>query len=415
MATPIPTPEPVSTRGMKNQVRIRGPKPDVSFPCNSLNQMERLLAEHIEKCHDGRLIPETVYAQFIFDSAVVLEITDLSDGIRDHFPHLAAIESQEGTGTLTVPAAVAPADDAKTKLRRQRAVGRVILKSISKVDGFNYSEKEAWDTKHADGYRFKYLCRDSLQNKERSTSKKDKGLNASAVVPPPGTEVSIEQSPSNGKLDIAKIPSNDCKGSIFVKFSQSQQILDVVYQHFPVHQQAPSNGSMPGSRSDVPSELNGSGPNDSGDPMETTEGASFQPLNSIPHNPFAAITATPVKVKKRKRTAKPVKEIMAEIDSSEVYAEDDYDMDDSAPPLPLVDPNFEPNPDDADFYRPSVVTLVPGQKAPPKKQAARPSYHAASEGSSSGSAYEGKHLKKKQAQKVAPKPKQKAAAVAAVG
>lgn len=262
-------PELVSTRGMKNQVRIRGPKPDVSFQCKSLNQMETLLQSHIETCYEGRLIPETVYAQFIFDSAVVLQITDLSDGMRDHFPHLAAHESEDEPGLLRVPEAVAPADDAKTKLRRQRAVGRVILKSISSVDGFNYFEKEAWDTKHQDGYRFKYLCRDSFQNKDRSATK-TRGSNASTLIPPTSAEASGEQSPGKreshlllsiafGRLivivDPTRTPTYDCKGSIFVKFSQSQQIVDVVYQHFPVHRQAPSKDSMPGSRSDVPSEL----------------------------------------------------------------------------------------------------------------------------------------------------------------
>jgi hypothetical protein len=262
-------PEPVSTRGMKNQVRIRGPKPDVSFQCKSLNQMETLLQSHIETCYEGRLIPETVYAQFIFDSAVVLQITDLSDGMRDHFPHLAAHESEDEPGLLRVPEAVAPADDAKTKLRRQRAVGRVILKSISSVDGFNYFEKEAWDTKHQDGYRFKYLCRDSFQNKDRSANK-NRGSGASILIPPTSAEASAEQSPGKRKallqltvandlliliVDAARLPTYDCKGSIFVKFSQSQQIVDVVYQHFPVHRQAPSKDSMPGSRSDVPSDL----------------------------------------------------------------------------------------------------------------------------------------------------------------
>jgi hypothetical protein len=144
--------------------------------------------------------------------------------------------------------------------------------------------------------------------------------------------------------------------------------------------------------------------------MDTTEPISYQAPGTLPHNPFGGAGTPPLKVKKRKRAAKPSRESMMEVDSSEVYAEDDYDMDEQAPPLPLVDPNFEPDPGDADFYRPSVVTIIPGQKAP-KKQAARPSYQrAASEGSSSGSAYEGKHLKKKSAQKSGPKPKQKAAA-----
>jgi hypothetical protein len=192
-------PEPVSTRGMKNQVRIRGPKPDVSFQCKSLDQLESLLQGRIEQCYEGRSMPETVYAQFIFDSSVVLQIRDLSDGMRDHFPQLAAHASEEEPGLLSVPDAVAPADDAKSKLKRQRAVGRVILKSIQHVDGFKYFEKEAWDTKHSDGYRFKYLCRDSFQNKDRSANK-SRGSNVSTFIPPPpSVEASADQSPGKGK------------------------------------------------------------------------------------------------------------------------------------------------------------------------------------------------------------------------
>jgi hypothetical protein len=191
-------PEAVSTRGMKNQVRIRGPKPDVSFQCKSLDELETLLQGRIEQCHEGRQVPETVYAQFIFDSTVVLQIKDLSDGMRDHFPRLATHESEEEPGMLGVPEAVAPADDAKSKLKRQRAVGRVILKSIQHIDGFKYFEKEAWDTKHSDGYRFKYLCRDSFQNKDRSANK-SRGSNASTLIPPTSAEASAEQSPGKGE------------------------------------------------------------------------------------------------------------------------------------------------------------------------------------------------------------------------
>jgi hypothetical protein len=191
-------PEPVSTRGMKNQVRIRGPKPDVSFQCKSLDELEGLLQGRIEQCFGGRLVPETVYAQFIFDSSVVLRIRDLSDGMRDHFPHLAANQSEDEPGLLAVPEAVATAEDAKTKLKRQRAVGRVILKSIQNVDGFKYFEKEAWDTKHSDGYRFKYLCRDSFQNKDRSATK-NRSSNASMIIAPTSAEASAEQSPGTGE------------------------------------------------------------------------------------------------------------------------------------------------------------------------------------------------------------------------
>lgn len=205
-ATPtVQTPEVVSTRGMKNQVRIRGPKPDVSFQCKSLDDLETRLQGHIELCHKDRLIPETVYAQFIFDSSVKLTVTDLSDGMLDHFPQLANFQPQHGPMALSVPDAVATHGDAKSKLKRQRAVGRIILSSVQKVDGFRYFEKEAWDTKHTDGYRFKYLCRDSYQNKDRAANK-SRSSNVSAIIPTNGQEASGGLSP--GKGTVLLLPSD---------------------------------------------------------------------------------------------------------------------------------------------------------------------------------------------------------------
>jgi hypothetical protein len=253
-------PEAVSSRGMKNQVRIRGPKPTVSFKCESLDQLEVLLKKHIDLCKN-KPIPETVYAQFIFESDVVFKIKDTSDEIRDHFPNIQAPSVENGYNALPVTEAVAQVPDARTKLRRQRAVGRVILRSIQEVDAFNYFEKEAWDTKHADGYRFKYLCKDSYQNKDRANNKARKSLDPASFQPVNGgngsgsggagtADHSGDQSPAKGEVSEwfkkygltppaaespARLPTYDCKGSIFVKFSSSQQMVDVVYQHLPIH------------------------------------------------------------------------------------------------------------------------------------------------------------------------------------
>lgn len=249
-------PEAVSTRGMKNQVRIRGPKPDVCHHANSLDELESLLRKHIDVCK-SKPVTETVYAQFIFDGNVVFQIKDTSDGIREHFPHLQIPQLENSPGPLPVTEAVAQVPDTKTKLRRQRAVGRAILRSITAIDGFSYFEKEAWDTKHADGYRFKYLCKDSYQNKDRALNKVRKSTDAAGFQSingggsGVGGDVSGDQSPAKGtqcygdsekyKLTVhiaespARLPTYDCKGSIFVKFSSSQQIVDVVYQHLPMH------------------------------------------------------------------------------------------------------------------------------------------------------------------------------------
>jgi hypothetical protein len=176
----------VSSRGAKNQVRIRGPKPDVSLQCSSLDNLEELLRGQVEHGLSAK-VPDVVYSEFIFDSSVGLLVEGLPDEWRD------SLAVGDGPTQITVPVAVAQLADAKVKLKRQRAVARGVLKSIQSVDGFKYFEKEAWDTKHNDGYRFKFLCRDSFQNKDRAQNRA-RSSNASAL------EVNIpsgEQSPTS--------------------------------------------------------------------------------------------------------------------------------------------------------------------------------------------------------------------------
>jgi len=130
--------------------------------------------------------------------------------------------------------------------------------------------------------------------------------------------------------------------------------------------------------------------------METTETGQYGTPSSLPPAPAISTGSAPVKGKKRKRIAKPPRESLVEPESSDPD-EEDWDMDNQLPPLPLLSPSWEPDPGDADFFRPSVVTRVPGLKAQ-MKQAVRQSYRAASAdsvGASSGSAYEGKKPKKK--------------------
>jgi hypothetical protein len=252
-----PEVQAVSTRGMKNQVRIRGPKPDVCFQTKSLDEMETLLRKHIEVCKN-KTITETVYAQFLFSKEVTFDIKDTSDGIRDVFPHMQDAKynnlSPGESVPLPVKEAVNQMGDTKIKLKRQRVIGKMLMGCIEKVDGFNYFEKEAWDTKHADGYRFKYICRESYQNKDRAANKPRKSTdpmsfqhtpsNAGTPVPPSAEgEQPGEVSEWFKKHGItppaaespARLPTYDCKGSIFVKFSASQGVVDVVYQHLPVH------------------------------------------------------------------------------------------------------------------------------------------------------------------------------------
>jgi len=159
-------------RGAKNQVRIRGPKPDQIVGCDSLAHLESLLGGQVEESRSAAQ-SDVIYTEFIFGHPVRLRVDNLPEEWRTSLG-----VSAPGPIDVSVQAAVSTLTDAKIKLRRQRAVARQILQSISDVDGFKYFEKEAWDTKHNDGYRFKFLCRDSFQNKDRAQNKV-RGSNAS--------------------------------------------------------------------------------------------------------------------------------------------------------------------------------------------------------------------------------------------
>lgn len=140
--------------------------------------------------------------------------------------------------------------------------------------------------------------------------------------------------------------------------------------------------------------------------METTESGQNGTPIYLPPAPVAATDGAHVKGKKRKRVAKPPRESIVEPESSE---QDDPDWDMDGPPLPLLSPNYEPDPGDGDFHRPSVVTRVPGLKAQMKKAVRKSFNQAASDVSaSSGSDFEGKKPKKKgQKGKVAKKAENK--------
>lgn len=69
--------------------------------------------------------------------------------------------------TLSVLDALQPMPDAKDTMKRQRAISKVCIAAISKVDGFRYSFHNNWKSGEDNAYRFSYYCNDSLLNKDR--------------------------------------------------------------------------------------------------------------------------------------------------------------------------------------------------------------------------------------------------------
>jgi hypothetical protein len=180
-------------------------------------------------------------------------------------------------------------------------------------------------------------------------------------------------------LEFGRLPTYDCKGSIFVKFSASQSILDVVYMHLPVHREPTLAAPIKRSRE---------GPDDFG--LEDEHIAMDVDITpSVPHAPRFSLAAPPTldfddsnpsipRGKRRKRTSLKA-HTYKELDSSDVQDESslngiDTPEDPDLAPLILstfndtrkdwpTSPPRSPDhplwPDDRAFMRPSVVTRVP--------------------------------------------------------
>jgi hypothetical protein len=114
--------------------------------------------------------------------------------------------------SLSILEALAPTQDPKDKMRKQRAIAKCCVDSIQKTDGYRYSFHNCWNSREDDSFRFSYYCNDSLLNKDRAANGKGAKFGKRATK-----------------------PVYDCKGVLSVKFSASKQTLDVFYKHVPVH------------------------------------------------------------------------------------------------------------------------------------------------------------------------------------
>ncbi|KAL1603193.1 hypothetical protein SLS59_004288 [Nothophoma quercina] len=110
---------------------------------------------------------------------------------------------------------------------------RELYRTIEEADGFRYLERHAYNPKTGgDGTRLRYVCQDSLENKDRKANKKKKDS---------GAEDNNENAIPNPDL----IPRYDCGGAIHIKFSIKREAINVVYKHNPIHRdvETRTNGS----------------------------------------------------------------------------------------------------------------------------------------------------------------------------
>jgi hypothetical protein len=113
-------------------------------------------------------------------------------------------------------------DDPDLRAIIQRAASRGLVQRIVNLDGYKYMFNNYWQSRvDGDGMRYSYICRDSLQNKDRFSH-----VPARATTTAPSHR---HPTPRRTK------ESWDCLGSLSIKFSSNANAIIVQYRHAALH------------------------------------------------------------------------------------------------------------------------------------------------------------------------------------
>ncbi|XPS80287.1 hypothetical protein M3J09_012245 [Ascochyta lentis] len=220
----------------------RGVTPDVYYRIPSTESLDGALRNELDK-NASSLIPSDIVTEFVFAVASTITIPVIQQPNLD-----ALIEPQDFAQSIQVEYALCRQSDGKERLKIQRAISKSIVAAIEEADGFKYSERHAYNPKTGgDGARLRYVCQDSLENKDRKANKKKKEENS---------ENDDEAIKTNRDL----IPTYDCGGAIHVKFSIKREAINVVYKHNPIHRDVESRQTNSDSNSGAPETNKGSAP-----------------------------------------------------------------------------------------------------------------------------------------------------------
>ncbi|KAJ4356420.1 glycoside hydrolase 3 [Didymosphaeria variabile] len=202
----------------------RGLKPDVYYRCPSSESLDGALRNEFEK-NAASLIPVDIVTEFVFGKASTITVPVTQQPRLD-----TLFEPADYPQSITVEHALCHGIEGKERLKLQRAIARCFIESIQIIDGFKYTERQAWNKDGADGVRFKYVCLDSLQNRDRKSNGKKKNNN------PEDADSGNNQEMTNG----SRLPMYDCGGAVHVRFSTKREAVNVMYVHNPIHRDVES-------------------------------------------------------------------------------------------------------------------------------------------------------------------------------
>ncbi|KAF2112550.1 hypothetical protein BDV96DRAFT_152259 [Lophiotrema nucula] len=212
----------------------RGLQPDVYYRCPTSDSLDGALRNEIERSAQS-LIPVEICTEFVFGAGSTITLLPTQQ------PNLDGLGIQpSGLPQLTtVNHALCDGIEGKDRLKIQRAVARCFIETIQAIDRFKYAERQALNKDGTDGVRFKYVCSDSLQNRDRKNNVKKK-------------QEDLENGDGKRKRyrPSQALPTYDCGGAIHIKFSLKREAINVVYKHNPIHRDVESrnaneeNGSL---------------------------------------------------------------------------------------------------------------------------------------------------------------------------
>ncbi|GAW18209.1 hypothetical protein ANO14919_076830 [Xylariales sp. No.14919] len=200
---------------------LSAPRPNTT--CSSVedlqSQLHQLLAA---KTTDTRA--EHVSPSFELLSHTAFQIpADTENSATDNpDPDQNPAQSQQVPITRTIIASETVQNQPVDDPILQKAVAKHISNAIGAVDSSAWTVRQV--TRGAQGWRFTYICKDSLQAWNRANAKN------------PDRPVIASHSGSGGfdPINLSR-PAFDCRGTLTIAFSKSSRSIIAKYEHTPLH------------------------------------------------------------------------------------------------------------------------------------------------------------------------------------
>jgi hypothetical protein len=158
-------PPPVWTNQNPPLPRGRAPKDPnartAKYNCNSIQDLESSLRAYLD---NPPATPEHSTCEITLwqNASLIVPESDMPQPTQTN---------QHSNGPVWNPAtvleALQPTPDPKDTMKKQRAVSKLCVSAIQRVDGFKYSFHNNWKSGEENAFRFSYYCNDSLLNKDR--------------------------------------------------------------------------------------------------------------------------------------------------------------------------------------------------------------------------------------------------------